>query len=173
MTNIRSKAICWGCSAILISMPIAAIYFAFNLDLLISVAKQNLRLNIQWHTVTRGQAYWLWALTVLSVVPICIAIVFLRRAFASFANGDFFNLSNSRSLRYFSLYLFIQAIARPLHFSISSLVLSANHPAGQKLFAISFGSNEIILMALAILFWVLSDLLVQACSIDSENKQFV
>jgi actin-like ATPase involved in cell morphogenesis len=48
-----------------------------------------------------------------------------------------------------------------------------NHPAGQKILSISFGSDEIKVIALAMILWVMSDLLVIGNKLDSENKQFV
>jgi hypothetical protein len=69
--------------------------------------------------------------------------------------------------------LFAQALAKPLHFSISSVLLSLNHPAGQKMLSASFGSNEVKVIALAMMLWVISDLLVQGSKLESENKQFI
>ena len=54
-----------------------------------------------------------------------------------------------------------------------SLALSLNHPAGQKLLAISFGSNELKAIGVALVLWVLSDLLVEGGKLQSENQQFV
>jgi len=119
------------------------------------------------------QWYSLWFLTVIYISIGLTGLYFLRRAFSNFAKGQLFNYRNSRDLRHFSILLFAQALAKPLHFAISSVVLSINHPAGQKLFLFSFGSDEIKVIALAMILWVMSDLLVRGSKLENENKQFI
>jgi len=48
-----------------------------------------------------------------------------------------------------------------------------NHSAGQKILSVSFGSDEAKVIALAMILWVMSDLLVIASKLESENKQFI
>lgn len=137
------------------------------------MARNNSALPIQWQTVSDLQWYSLWLLTVLYVAICLTGLYFLRRAFSNFAQGQLFNHSNSRDLQLFSILLFVQALAEPLRFSISSMLLSLNHPAGQKLLSISFGSNEVKVIALAMILWVMSELLVSGSKLESENKQFI
>ena len=173
MQHRYSQLIVWLCTVVLFLAPAAAIYYLVELDAFIELAKSQLNLAIQWATVTDMQWYGLWGLTLLSVLPALIGIYFLRRAFIRFARGEFFNAINSHHLRLFSLFIFVQAVTSPLHFLLSSLLLSANHPAGQKILAITFGSNDIKTIVFAMIFWVLSDLLVKASRLETENKQFV
>jgi hypothetical protein len=67
----------------------------------------------------------------------------------------------------------MQAAARPLHHVLMGLLLSMNHPSGEKRLAISFGSLELQLIALAMIMWVVSSLLVTASHYEKENKQFI
>ncbi len=173
MTRQFSQLIALGCMAILIAAPVAALYFLINIELFAAMAKSNLNLPIQWLTVSSMQWYGLWFLTIVYVATGLIGLYFLHRAFSSFAKGELFSHSNSRDLRLFSVFLFAQALAKPLHFSLSSLLLSMNHPAGQKMLSISLGSGEIKVIALAMILWVMSDLLVSASKIENENKQFI
>jgi len=48
-----------------------------------------------------------------------------------------------------------------------------NHPAGQKMLSVSFGSDEVKVIALAMILWVMSDLLVKGCKLENENKLFI
>ncbi len=173
MKHTLSLLISWGCTLVLYVTPLVALYFLLNIDLFYNLAKNNLHLAIQWSTVSQIQLYSLWFFTVLSLAVSLMGIYFLRRAFTHFSKGEFFTISNSRDLRKFSIFLLIQAVISPLHFTISSLLLSINHPAGEKILAISFGSNEIKIIILAIIFWVISDLLVKANILENENKQFI
>lgn len=173
MTRQFSRLIALGCMVILIVAPFIALYFLINIELFASMARGNLGLLIQWQTVSDIQWYSLWLLTVFYVATGLAGLYFLRRAFANFAKGQLFSYSNSRDLRLFSILLFAQALAKPLHFSISSMLLSMNHPAGQKMLSVSFGSDEVKVIALAMILWVMSDLLVKGSKLESENKQFI
>ena len=173
MTQQFSRLIAFACLILLIATPFLCLYFLINIELFVSLAKRNLGLAIEWQTVTAIQWYSLWVLTVLYLAIGWSGLYFLRRAFSNFAKGQLFNYSNSRDLRMFAILLFAQAIAKPLHFSISSVLLSINHSAGQKMLSVSFGSNELSMIALAMMLWVISDLLIQGSQLENENKQFV
>lgn len=162
-----------GCLAILIAVPVAALYLLINIELFSSMAQKHINLPIQWQTVSNLQWYSLWLLTILYMSTGLAGLYFLRRAFIHFAKGELFNRRNSDDLRMFSIFLFVQALAKPVHFSLSSILLSINHPAGQKMLSISFGSDEIKMIALAIILWVISDLLVSASALKDENEQFI
>ncbi len=173
MTQQFSRIIAFGCMAILITVPIIALYFLINIDQFAEIARNNIALPIQWQTVSIMQWYSLWLLTALYAAIGLTGLYFLRRAFSNFAKGELFNYSNSRDLRLFSILLFVQALAKPLLFSLSSIVLSINHPAGQKMLSVSFGSDEVKVIALAMILWVMSDLLVRGSKLENENKQFI
>lgn len=173
MTRYFSLLIAWGCTAILVLAPIIALFFLLDVDAFATLAQRTLGLPIQWQSVTSMQWYGLWLLTALYLAIGLGGLYFLRRAFANFAKGELFNQDNSHDLRLFSIFLFAQALAKPLHFALSSVLLSLNHPAGQKMLSISFGSGEIKVISLAMILWVMSDLLVKGSKIENENKQFI
>lgn len=173
MSRQFSQLIALGCMAILLAAPVAALYFLVNIELFGAIARGHLNLPIQWQTVSGMQWYSLWLLTIFYVATGLAGLYFLRRAFSNFAKGELFNHSNSRDLRMFSIFLFAQALAEPLHFSLASMLLSMNHPAGQKMLSVSLGSGEIKVIALAMILWVMSDLLVSASKLEDENKQFI
>lgn len=173
MTKQFSQLIALGCMVLLTATPFLSLYFLINIELFATMIRSNLGLTIEWQTVTDIQWYSLWLLTTFYIAIGLAGLYFLRRAFSNFAKGQLFNHSNSRDLRLFSILLFAQALAKPLHFSISSVLLSLNHPPGQKMLSVSFGSNEVIVIALAMMLWVISDLLVQGSKLETENKQFI
>ena len=173
MAQPFSRLIALGCMVLLIATPILSLYYLINIERFAALAQGNLGLSIQWQTVTGFQWYSLWVLTFLHIAVGLAGLFFLRRAFSNFAKGQLFNPRNSRDFRLFAILLFAQALAKPLHFSISSVLLSLNHPAGQKLLSVSVGSDEVSGIALAMMLWVVSDLLVKGGQLESENKQFV
>jgi len=173
MTKQFSKLIAFGCMTVLIATPLISMYLLFNIDQFADIARKNIHLPIQWHTVSDNQWYSLWLLTTLYIAIGLVGIYFLRRAFSNFAKGQLFNYSNSRDLRLFSIFLFIQSFAKIVHLAISSILLSINHGAGQKMLSVHFGSDELKMVALAMILWVMSDLLVKGSQLENENKQFI
>ncbi len=173
MMRFCSLFIARGCWGLLILVPLGMLYLLVDVELFASVAKGSLNLPIQWPTVTAGQWYALWGLTLLYLLVGLIGLFYLARAFSHFAKGELFTLSNSRDLRRFAICMFAQALAKPLHFALSSLLLSMNHPAGEKILSISLGNGEVKVVALAMILWVMSELLVKACNLEQENNQFV
>jgi len=173
VTRRSSLLISWACLALLVGVPLAALYFLSNIDSFATFTRNSLHLPIQWHTVAAWQWYSLWSITLLYLLVGLVGLYFLRRPFANFANGELFNPANSSDLRRFCILLFVQAVAKPLHFATSSVLLSANHDVGNKLLSFSLGSSEVKMVAVAIVFWVMSNLLVEGGKLQSENRQFV
>ncbi len=173
MSRKLSSVIAWACLCLLVITPVAALFYLLRLEQFAELARASIGLPIQWWTVSNGQWYSLWAITAAYLSIGLVGLYFLRRAFSNFAKGELFNISNSRDLRRFSVLLFVQALATPLHFSLASIILSLNHPAGEKMLSISVGSNELKAICVALVLWVMSDLLVEGCRLHAENKQFI
>lgn len=173
MNRLFSLLIAYGCAAAIIAAPLAALYFLTDIGQFAALARSSLALPIQWHTVSDTQWYSLWLLSVAYLAIGVVGLYFLRRTFTNFANGELFTPRNSQDLRRFAILLFAQGLAKPLHFSLCSVLLSLNHAADQKMLSVSVGSAEIKVIALAMMLWVISDLLVKASQLDNENKQFI
>lgn len=173
MSRKLSLVIAWACTLLLIIVPLAAVLLLLRLDDFAHLAQAGIALPIQWWTVSEGQWYAAWLLTTAYVSIGLVGLYFLRRAFLKFADGELFNVENSRDLRRFSLFLIAQAIATPIHLSLMSVLLSLNHPAGEKMLSIAIGSNELKAIGVALVLWVMSDLLVEGGRLDAENRQFV
>ena len=173
MTRKLSLLISWGCTALLVALPLAALYFLLDIQAFAALTQKTIGLAIEWHTVVNWQWYALAAITIAYLAIGLAGLYFLRRPFANFAAGELFNLANSRDLRRFAIFSFVQALMKPLHFALSSVLLSANHSSGNKMLSISVGSNEVRMIAIAIAIWVVSNLLVEGSRLQSENRQFV
>jgi len=165
--------ISWGCLAIILFATTAMIWLLFNINGLANLAKSNISLPIVWSTVEQWQWYVLWVITLLNVLIGLVGLYFLHRAFAKIAKGELFNLMNSKNIKRFSVLLFVQVLAKPLYYSLSSVVLSWNHGPGEKMLSVTFGSQEIVTLGLAMILWVISDLLILGNKLQSENQQFI
>ena len=173
MTKFLSMVISTGCSLLLAIVPAVLIYLLWDIELFAQLSKSGIDLPIYWQSVMSWQWYSVWLATTLYFFIAWASIYYLRCAFIKFSSGEFINLNSSKNIRRFSVLLFIQAVTKPLLIAIFSLLLSANHPEGQKMLSLSLGSNEIRWIALAAVFWVISSLMFEAQRIQSENEQFV
>ena len=173
MTRRFSLLIAWGCTALLIATPLFAVYFLLNMPAFIELTKMGFRAAIEWDTVVSWQWVSVWAATLLYMMIGVVGLYYLRRPFANFARGELFNLDNSRDLLTFSKLLFIQGLAKPVHFAVCSVLLSASHGPGKKMLAINFSSTEVKMIAMAMVFWVMSNLLIEGCKLHTENRPFV
>ncbi|MEM9404127.1 MAG: DUF2975 domain-containing protein [Pseudomonadota bacterium] len=173
MTIKLARLVQWAATAWLIALPLGAVYVLTDIDVLIRLAQRNLGLPIQWFSVDTWQWYAVWAATLGYLAIGYWGVYYLRRAFASFARGQWFDKDNSRSLRLFAIFLVTQGLAKPLHFGACSVLLSWNHPAGERMLSLSAGSNELVLIVSGLVVWVLADLLLAGIEADTENRQFV
>lgn len=173
MIQRLSSIIAWSCRIALVAAPAAGLFYLFDIAAFADLARQTLRLPVQWQTVEPAQWYGLWLLGTAQVALVLSGLYFLSQSFASFARGEVFNLGNCLNLRRFGALLVVQALTKPLLLAAGSIVLSLNHPPGQRMLAISVGSGELNMIGLGLIFWVLSALLVEACRLHSENSLFV
>ena len=173
MTRKFSLLISWSSTALLVAVPLAAAYYLLNIQAFAVFTQKNIGLPIEWNTVVGWQWYALWGITFLYLAIGLTGLYFLRRPFSNFARGELFNLANSRDLRLFSILLLVQALVKPVHFALTSVLLSANHGPGNKMLSISVGSTEVRMIALALVFWIVSNLLIEGGKLETENRQFV
>lgn len=173
MTRNLAAMVAWLCTAWLVAMPAAALYLLISIETFGSLAMTNLALPIRWYTVSHGQWLALWVITALYLAIGYAGVWHLRKAFRSFARGDWFDVENSLHLRRFAALLILQGAAKPLHFGLASVILSLNHPPGERVLSIWLGSQEAVLIVAGLIFWVLADLLVEGTRADAENRQFV
>ncbi|MCW8091093.1 DUF2975 domain-containing protein [Alteromonas sp. ASW11-130] len=172
MLSAISKVIVWACITVICVTPVVYLYFIVNVDSLAHFTKASLSLPIQWDTVSLAQWYALLSVTFIYHGIGLVSLYVLSKAFKNFAKGELFNHSNSQNLRWFALLIFIQAITRPIHYAFSSVILSFNHPTGEKVLAFLVSSEELKIIVLAGIMWVISELVVKARVFETENKQF-
>jgi len=173
MTRKLAALVAGLCTAWLLVLPIGALYLLIDIDTFASLAVSNLPLPIQWYTVSNGQWFALWGVTALYLALGFAGAWYLRLAFQSFARGEWFDAENSRHLRRYAMLLILQGIAKPLHFGLASVILSLNHPPGEKVLSLFVGSSEAVFVIAGFVMWVLADLLVEGTKADAENRQFV
>lgn len=173
MTRHFSLLIFWGCSLIMVMVPATLVFFLFNIESFAQFVEIAVDIPIQWQTVVSWQWYCIWGLMIIYLSIGMFGLYYLGKAFKNFAKGEMFNLANSKNLKRFAILLFVQFVTKPIFLSLTSVLLSLNHPAGERLFTVTFGSQDLNRAALAMILWVMSDLLIKGSKLQNENRQFV
>lgn len=106
------------------------------------------------------------ALFVLSLLPL---IRFFRRV----EQGEVFSMQTITCLRHFSRWLLISAGCSLLMTPLLSLLLSWQHPPGQRFLSIDVGVQVLNGLGLALLMWLIARILYEGLLIARENQEFV
>ncbi len=173
MSKTVLNAISILCLASMIGGVILILICLFNFSWFELVIQENIDVPIQWHTVERWQWYSLWGLTTAFLLFGLCGVYYLFLSVRGISAAGLFDLKNSVYLRRFALIALSQVILKPMCFTLAIILLSWNHPAGQKMLVISVGSEQVSTLVLGLIIWVMSDMLVAGNELDVENKHFI
>ena len=109
----------------------------------------------------------------LLIAPTYWGLISLRRFLKACCAEDYLGTQNSRLLKRFALGLMGSALLSPICGAALSVVLTMHNPPGQKMLAISIGSNQFILAGVGALIFLLANLLKRASLIAEEHAQII
>jgi hypothetical protein len=157
----------------IIALPALLIYFLFNIPDFQFVAQSNLNVTIQWNTVEDGQWYVTILISMLPSMLLVWGLIHLRKVFVSFSKEEFFIKDNIYSIKRFSFSLMLSSILQLCSLAAVSVILSLNHPAGQKILAVQVESQHFFIFFIGLVFWVIAKILTIARQTHIENQSFV
>lgn len=157
----------------LIGIPSMWVYFLWRIDAFSEITKANAAFSIQWNTVDPYQLYIVCLIQSAVSMILVWGIYSLRKVFLAFSNGEIFVYENILHIKRFSATLILTGIGTVLTTTLASVILSLNHPAGQKTLAISIGGQQIWIMMIGLTFWLIAKILREASLLKNENNQFV
>jgi hypothetical protein len=111
--------------------------------------------------------------SVLTVAPLAWGLLRLRVCFSQFALGRPFAARGIAGLRDFAVGMGLAVIAKPIGFTLLTLLLSSNAPAGMRQLAIQIDSDTLIMALFAATVASLAWAMEKAAAIAEENSQFV
>ena len=126
-----------------------------------------------------GSTYTTWQhIKVLLVLTLPAALTGLALAqmgqgFRWLAHGEVYWLRAHAALRRFAGWTVLACLAGPLAGTLATVLLTLNHPSGQKQLALAVSSMQFQSLLMAALVWVFAHLLLRAHAIAEENRQFV
>jgi hypothetical protein len=113
------------------------------------------------------------AVSLATVAPLAWGLLRLRVCFIAFARGRPFAAHGIAGLRDFAIGVAIAAVAKPIGFTLVTLLLSWTAPAGMRQLAIQIDSDTLIMALFAATIASLGWAMEKAAAIAEENSQFV
>lgn len=104
---------------------------------------------------------------------LCFAMWTARGLFSQFARGQVLEPRTGQDLRLIGGLIAAYAALTPVVKSLMTLVLTAGNPPGQRLFAVSIGTHELVLTLLGGMILVLGHVMAEAARIADDNRQIV
>lgn len=110
----------------------------------------------------------------ISLVPnlLTVAVIYcLARLFALYEQGKIFVVESSRYLRRVGFLLLIGNIISPLIVNpLMQAVMTMHNPTGQRYASITFGTNDLYNIFVALLIILISWIMTEACKIHEEQQ---
>ena len=171
-TSVICRILYHLCALSLWVMPAFLIWVWFCADL---IAKQNGRIPVQAipFPLPVSTKVGMVLLSALLIAPTYWGLISLRRFLKACCAEDYLGTQNSRLLKRFALGLMGSALLSPICGAALSVVLTMHNPPGQKMLAISIGSNQFILAGVGALIFLLANLLKRASLIAEEHAQII
>lgn len=126
--------------------------------------------SVQLDLATRGGAL---LLSLLAVAPLSWGLMRARTCFGEFAKGRPFSAKGIAGLRDFAVGMGLSVLTRPLSYTLLSILLSWQAPAGMRQLAIQLDSDTLILALFAAVVASLAWAMQKAAIIAEEHSQFV
>lgn len=112
-------------------------------------------------------------ITALAVAPLSWGLWRLRVCFSEFAQGRPFAARGIAGLRDFATGMGLAVLAKPIGFTLLTLLLSWNAPPGMRQLAIQINSDMLIMALFAATVASLGWAMEKAAAVAEENSQFV
>ena len=170
----RLSRILAACCLIFITLlPIAVMVYwlladtadlAANANLAPTAIQENFSM---WQRILAG---------LLSEIPLLMFVAGLwqvRRCFMQFSIGRFFSTTVVLGFSRFAGWTMASVIASVVTASLVSVVITIQNPAGSRMFTLSFGSDQVLLLFFAGMVWVMASIVHQGQMLAQENASFV
>ena len=113
---------------------------------------------------------------VLSLLPVGLGLLVMWQLwslFGEYSQGRIFSLRALGALRRLGLSLLALFAMRPVVGALLSVALSWDRPRGQRVISLSLGSEDYMLLLLALLLLALARVMQESARVAEENDGFV
>ncbi len=167
--QMLSKAIARVTTGLLIILPVISFMIWAKLDWLSAMFRQEYdasTFNI------KTQAFG----ALFSLLPLSIwmyGLYNIRNLFINYAKGRVFFAENARYIKRFAWMSILGGGLAPIFGGVYSVILSMNHPVGERMLSVGLGTTEIQTLLLGLVFVVIAHVMEDAHALSEENNQFV
>lgn len=123
--------------------------------------------------LTTWQRAAIWGLGLGVATPGLVALSSMAGLFDAFARGEVFTAYAARAIRRIGLMLGLGAILTIVAGAVRSVVVTVTNPPGERMLAISLGSQEMLLILLGGLLVVIGQAMAEAARMDAEMKAII
>ena len=124
-------------------------------------------------TLTLGGRAAALAVSTAYVGLMALALWTVASLFASFAAGAIFVPETGTRLRRLGILLLLFGVLSPFFRAIIGIVVTLGNEEGQRILALSIGSQDIIVALVAALLIALGHIMAEAAAIADDNRQIV
>ncbi|MCO6553357.1 MAG: DUF2975 domain-containing protein [Gilliamella sp.] len=125
----------------------------------------------------KSLAGWQAAIATLMDTSLILLLVYafyqLRLLFINYSQSEYFSVKSANHCYIFGKLLVCWVVISFLSEPLLTTILTYNQEESARYFSISFSSDEIITLFLAISIMLIGQILKKACQLAEENKQFI
>jgi len=119
------------------------------------------------------QRLLLWGLAALVAAPGLVALATMAGLFGAFARGEVFTDFAARAIRRVGLMLVVGAVLKVVAGAARSVVVTYTNPPGERMLAVSVGSEEALLVLLGGLLVVIGQAMAEAARMEREMRAII
>ena len=120
-----------------------------------------------------------WQATIATLMETSLILILiyafyqLRLLFVNYSQSKYFSVKSANHCYIFGKLLVCWVVIRFLSEPLLTIILTYNRDASARYFSISFSSDDIITLFIAISIMLIGQILKKACQLAEENKQFI
>lgn len=171
-----NSAFAWVCALLAAALPLAVFYQLVTSPTEGLLLRAGVHVSALQASLLEVELWQRMVVVALGMAPVCCAsygLVCAMRCFSGFSQAEYFSVRTVRYLRGFAAGIFASVVAGFLVSMLTSVLLTAGAPAGQRALAVSLGSNELLTLLFAGMVWQIAAVMARAVALAEENAQFV
>lgn len=128
---------------------------------------------IVWENLTGLQKLLGFAANLFPLTFTVFSLAYLSQIFRNFQHLEIFEEKNAVLLKKSAKALLFGQLVAPLHQGILSLALTFYNPVGKRMITLSFGTEQLKMIAVALAIFLISWVLREGCRLQEETRGIV
>ena len=168
-----SRVLRWSSTLLILLVPLGVAWTWTHFDQLASILPSTAGIPYDPERVTGSILLGAFC---LNMIPGAIAMYgfwSLRRLFGLFSVGRYFDTEAIRCVRNFASMALAYGIAAPLSRLLIGLLLTLQNPPGTRVIRVSISSDDLVIVFLGGVFFLIAGVWSKAKEISDENAQII